>query len=120
MEISTNHFKSFVDWNTSGIVFSIDGTVVVTHSISITGQSRPLVSDYVPGGGAITLQSLQIIPSLSPFDFSISNSGDQSVTAGSSTTNTIATSLISGSSQPISFAVAGLPSGATASFSQSG
>jgi Chitobiase/beta-hexosaminidase C-terminal domain/Family of unknown function (DUF6298)/Putative collagen-binding domain of a collagenase len=51
------------------------------------------------------------------FDFSLSNSGNKSVTAGSSVTNTISTALVSGSTQPVSYSVAGLPSGATASFS---
>src|SRR5262249_32298007 len=44
------------------------------------------------------------IPSVSqPFSFFLSNSGDESVVAGSSVTNSIATALISGSSQPVSF-----------------
>ena len=51
------------------------------------------------------------------FDFSLSSSGDKSVTAGSSVTNSISVSLASGSSQPVSFSVSGLPPGATASFS---
>jgi len=51
------------------------------------------------------------------FDFSLSNSGNKFVTAGSSVTNTISTALVWGSTQPVSYSVAGLPSGATASFS---
>ena len=52
-----------------------------------------------------------------PFDYSLSNSGDQSVIAGSSVTDTISTTLVSGVSQAVSFSVSGLPSGATRSFS---
>src|SRR5262249_16799933 len=52
-----------------------------------------------------------------PFDYSISNSGDQSVVAGSSVTNSISATLASGSSQSVSFAVSGLPAGATRIFS---
>ena len=52
-----------------------------------------------------------------PFSFSLANSGDKSVVAGSSVTNSIATTLVSGSSQAVSFSVSGLPAGATGSFS---
>jgi Concanavalin A-like lectin/glucanases superfamily/Chitobiase/beta-hexosaminidase C-terminal domain/Family of unknown function (DUF6298) len=58
------------------------------------------------------------IPNVSqPFSFSLSNSGDKSVVAGSSVTNSIAATLVSGTSQTVSFSVSGLPSGATGSFS---
>ena len=52
-----------------------------------------------------------------PFDYSMSSSGDRSVNAGSSVTDTISASLVSGAAQAVSFGVSGLPSGATASFS---
>ena len=52
-----------------------------------------------------------------PFDYSLTNSGDRSVTAGSSVSNSITATLASGTSQTVSFSVSGLPSGATASFS---
>jgi hypothetical protein len=52
-----------------------------------------------------------------PFDFSLTSSGDTSVTAGSSVTNSVSATLASGSSQAVSFLVSGLPSGATGSFS---
>ena len=45
--LGTAH-RYHIDWNTSGIVFSIDGTVVATHSISITGQTRPLGERLCP------------------------------------------------------------------------
>src|SRR5439155_7664466 len=52
-----------------------------------------------------------------PFDYAISNSGDRSVNAGSSVTETISGALVSGASQTVSFSISGLPSGATGSLS---
>jgi hypothetical protein len=52
-----------------------------------------------------------------PFNFSLASSGDKSVTAGSSVTNSISTTLVSGSAQAVTFLASGLPTGATASFS---
>ncbi len=56
------------------------------------------------------------------FDFSLSNSGGITVTQGSSGTNTITASLVSGSAQPVSLSCSGgLPSGASCAFNpQSG
>ena len=51
------------------------------------------------------------------FNFSLLSSGDKSVVAGSSVTNSIAAALVSGTNQSISFSTTGVPSGATASFS---
>src|SRR5437773_7869768 len=53
----------------------------------------------------------------SSFNFTLANSGDKSVNAGSSVSNTVTATLSSGSSQAVSFSVSGLPSGATGSFS---
>jgi hypothetical protein len=53
-----------------------------------------------------------------PFNFSLSNSMSLSATQGASATNTITASLTSGFAQPVSFSASGLPSGASASFSQ--
>ena len=52
------------------------------------------------------------------FNFSLANSMSLSATQGSSATNTITASLVSGSPQPVSFSISGLPSGASGSFSQ--
>ncbi len=51
-------------------------------------------------------------------DFALSNEGNKSVTQGSAVTNTITASLLSGLSQSATFSASGLPTGATASFSQ--
>ena len=53
----------------------------------------------------------------SGFDFALNNSGNLSVVAGASVSNTISATLASGSTQAVSFSVSGLPSGATGSFS---
>jgi hypothetical protein len=53
-----------------------------------------------------------------PFNFSLANSMDLSVAQGASATNTITANLVTGSPETISFSAAGLPSGASASFSQ--
>ena len=57
------------------------------------------------------------INSTSAFNFTLANSGDKSVSAGSSTATTITATLSSASSQSVSFTVSGLPSGATGAFS---
>jgi hypothetical protein len=53
-----------------------------------------------------------------PFNFSLANSMSLSATQGSSATNAITANLISGSAELVSFSASGLPSGASASFSQ--
>jgi glucose/arabinose dehydrogenase len=50
------------------------------------------------------------------FDFTLSNGGNKSVVRGSSTTNTIAAALSSGTAQPVTFTTSGLPAGTTASY----
>jgi parallel beta-helix repeat protein len=51
------------------------------------------------------------------FSFSVSNSGNKSVVAGSSVTNSVSAALVSGISQAVSFSLSGLPAGATGTFS---
>ena len=53
-----------------------------------------------------------------PFNFSLANSMSLSATQGSSATNAITANLISGSPELVSFSASGLPSEASASFSQ--
>src|SRR5206468_577063 len=52
-----------------------------------------------------------------PFDFSLANSGDQSVVQGATVSNTITATLVSGTAQAVSFSASGLPAGASATFS---
>lgn len=51
------------------------------------------------------------------FDYTLSNSGPITVLQGSSGSNTITATLVSGTTQAVAFSASGLPSGATASFS---
>ncbi len=51
------------------------------------------------------------------FSFSVSNSGNKSVVAGSSVTNSVSAALVSGTSQAVSFSLSGLPAGAAGTFS---
>jgi hypothetical protein len=54
---------------------------------------------------------------LTSFDFSLTNMGNQTVVQGQSVTNTITTSLLSGTAQGVSFSASGLPANASAAFS---
>ena len=54
--------------------------------------------------------------SLPSFDFSLGNGGNKSVARGSSVANTIAATLLTGTTQPVSFTISGLPAGASGSF----
>jgi hypothetical protein len=51
-----------IDWQPTQIVFSIDGTVVATHTIPLEAHLRPLVSDFNVGGGVLTVDSLEMTP----------------------------------------------------------
>src|SRR3989344_1292226 len=51
------------------------------------------------------------------FDFSLSNGGAKSVTQGSNVINIITATLVSGTTQSVTFSASGLPSGVSASFS---
>jgi hypothetical protein len=51
------------------------------------------------------------------FDFTLSNGGSKSVTQGSNVTNTITSTLSTGTTQAVTFSASGLPTGVTASFS---
>ena len=53
------------------------------------------------------------------FDFSLSNSGNLTVQAGASATDTISATLSAGSSQGVTLSASGLPAGTTASFTTS-
>jgi hypothetical protein len=81
-------------------------------SSSATVKAAAFMSGYNPSGVASATFTI-----IQAFDFSLSNAGNQSVTAGSPASNKIDATLVSGSSQSITFSASGLPAGATASFS---
>ena len=91
-----------------------------------TGSTTPAgaypITVNARGGGIKKSTSFNLLVTGS--SFSLSNSGDKLVDAGSSTSNTINATLTAGNSQavastlPVTFSASGLPSGAAASFSQ--
>ena len=51
-----------IDWNASSVVYSIDGNVVATHPVSLTGTMRPLAIDAIPGGSAMSVDWMRMSP----------------------------------------------------------
>jgi len=51
-----------IDWQPTQVIFSIDGTVVATHTAQIGVSLRPLISDFNVGGGVLTIDSLEMTP----------------------------------------------------------
>jgi N,N-dimethylformamidase beta subunit-like protein/uncharacterized protein DUF4082/Big-like domain-containing protein/K319-like protein/purple acid phosphatase-like protein len=51
-----------IDWSSSQVVYSIDGTVVATHAIAVTDQMRPVVSDANVNGTNVPVDWLQASP----------------------------------------------------------
>ena len=91
------------------------GSMTLTSSKIV--KAKALKSGY--NGSTETDASFLVTQSFvaQPFSFSLAASGNLSVFAGASVSNTISATLDSGSSQAVSFTVSGLPTGATASFS---
>jgi Glycosyl hydrolases family 16 len=49
-----------IDWNPYSIVYSIDGSVVVSHSLTVSAALRPLISDLNVGGGNLAVSSIEM------------------------------------------------------------
>jgi uncharacterized delta-60 repeat protein len=92
-----------------------DDPKVVNHTYSSAGTYTAKV--IAERGSAPPAESRTTINVTTPFNYSLSNSGNITVTQGSSGSNTITATLTSGSTQSVSFSASGLPSGATYSFS---
>jgi len=109
-------------------ISSPQGTQIANEGAGIIGNRIPLNRGW---GGLIdelrvynrALSAAEIVSlydqgNSGPFNFSLANSMSLSATQGSSATNTTTASLVSGSPEPVSLSASGLPSGASASFSQ--
>jgi hypothetical protein len=57
---SSHHYR--IDWLSDRVVYSIDGIVVHTRVAAITGDMRPLVSDYNTGGPTVSVDWIRMTP----------------------------------------------------------
>ncbi len=51
-----------VDWGAGSITFFIDGTLVSTHGVAMGASMRPIASDFIVGGAAISLNWMRMTP----------------------------------------------------------
>jgi hypothetical protein len=51
-----------IDWNAKSIAYWVDGTLVVTHPVSLGRKMRILASDLMPDGAALTLGWIHLTP----------------------------------------------------------
>jgi beta-glucanase (GH16 family) len=74
-----------IDWQPTQVIFSIDGTVVATHTVSIGLSLHALISDFNVSGGALTVGAIGMFTSVSRVEFSTAPSlpGDWFSTAWS-------------------------------------
>ncbi len=100
----------------------------ITFRANAVGSSA-VTMDFTPGNTAdtnVAFQGTDLLLSVTngtytvvnPFDFSVTTTGGpKSVTQGSSVTQAVSSTLISGTAASVTFSASGLPTGATASFS---
>src|SRR5262249_36240721 len=48
---------------------SVDGAVVATHGLSVAAGLHPLASDLDPGGGVLSVRSIELVASVEQVDF---------------------------------------------------
>ena len=106
------------NWLVSAVPTSDPSVFDVFFNYFKTISSYALTVTYTDGQSQ-TVNTTVAPPIVVPvaFNFSILNGGDQAINPGSSTTNTVTATLVSGSAQQLSFSVAGSPAGSLASFS---
>ena len=51
-----------IDWGVSTVSYSIDGSVVATHSLAIATAMRATASDFTPGDGSLSVDWLRLSP----------------------------------------------------------
>src|SRR3989344_2717527 len=100
---------------------AIDKGIDLSKSWTVNGVTYPAMPGMASGyfsGIAPDMGAVEFTGTTPPvFDFSLSNGGNKSVNQGSSVTNSVTATLVSGTSQSVSFSTSGLPTGATPSFS---
>jgi hypothetical protein len=93
-------------------------TMTIQTSTSTLVGSYPITVTGTGGGKSHTTSfTLTVNAPSTPFDFSLSNGQNKTVTQGQAVTNTVSATLVSGTSQAVSFSASGLPAGTTATFS---
>lgn len=101
--------------SSNGTIWVQVGSATISMSSSVY-VGLPVTSH---SAGVLTTSNISNVSTTfsPPFDFSLSNGGNISVTQGQSVTNTITATLLSGTTQSVIFSASGLPAGATVSFS---
>jgi hypothetical protein len=56
-------------WKAASIAFFVDGILVATHDVGISGDMRPLASDFIAGGPEVAVQWLRMSPYGAPGTF---------------------------------------------------
>jgi hypothetical protein len=51
-----------IDWTATAVNYSIDGILVASSPLVITGSMRPLASDLTPGGGTLAVNWMHLTP----------------------------------------------------------
>ena len=80
-----------IEWASALVTFYIDGTLVASHTQSISGPMRPAFSDFSPGGDVLLVSSVRMVPyaTAGTFTSRILDAGSPTVwTSASSVTTT--------------------------------
>src|SRR3989441_4738450 len=102
---SLNHPAMYISLNVLGsLVLDVNGSRLDAKFLNSSGSTQDHFTIKKDLG-------------TSTFDFSLTNGGSKSVTQGASVSNTLSATLVSGTTQSVSFSASGLPTGASASFS---
>jgi len=51
-----------IDWTSTGVTYSIDGTQVASHAVVVTGTLRPAASDLAEGGDSLVVDWMRVSP----------------------------------------------------------
>lgn len=100
-----------------GAVLCGAATGILDCALEASGRHVIQVNDYNgTGSGGFDLSLSCTTPGCAPFDYALGNSGNIAVALGASGSSTITATLVSGTTESVSFSAAGLPDGATAFF----